>query len=140
MKVFSIVLLLICALMFMQTFNFPVLNITGMGPEVFPRIILVITIILGLILLYQSFKKDDDNAKITMNKKQLLVLLSILLYVILLKPLGFIVSSSIFMILCMFAIKPLKDIKYLAKVLATTVVVVAGVYFIFAVQLKLFLP
>lgn len=139
MKIFSIVLLLICVLMLVQTFNFPALNITGMGPEVFPRIVLVITIILGLMLLYQSFK-DDDKVKVTMNKKQLLVLLSIVLYVILLKPLGFIVSSSIFMVLCMFAIKPIKDVKWLAKVLTTTVAVVAGVYFIFAVQLKLFLP
>lgn len=140
MVICSIIMMVICGVMFYGTFLFPNLSVSGIGPEVFPRIILVIAFCLSFALFLESRKSKGTLDTLKLNKKQVCVAVSIILYIILLKRIGFIASSLLFMIMCSFSIKPKLDLKNILIIALVGVVTVAAVYYIFAVILTLFLP
>lgn len=140
MVICSLIMMVICGIMFYGTFQFPNLSVSGIGPEVFPRIILVIAFCLSLALFLESRHSKGSLDALKLNKKQVCVAVSIILYIVLLKRIGFIASSLLFMIMCSFSIKPKLDLKNILVIAFIGVATVAAVYYIFAVVLTLFLP
>lgn len=140
MVICSIVMMIVCGIMFYGTFQFPNLSVSGIGPEVFPRIILVIAFCLSFALFWESRKNKGTLNTLKLNKKQVCVAVSIVLYVILLKRIGFVASSLLFMVMCSFSIKPKLDLKNISIIAVVGVATVSAVYYIFAVVLTLFLP
>lgn len=140
MVICSIVMMIMCGVMFYGTFQFPNLSVSGIGPEVFPRIILVIAFCLSLALFVESRGRKSELETLKLNKKQVCVAMSIILYIVLLKRIGFIASSLLFMIMCSFSIKPRLELKNIMIITSVGVMTVAAVYYIFAVVLTLFLP
>lgn len=108
-----IIILAISAIMLIFTFQFEGLNIsTGGGPAFWPQILLSLIIILELLVIaftYKKYKKGElkkEKGEGTIYPQNLYMsIASLTLYIILMKYIGFLISSTIFMIFMMYILK-----------------------------------
>lgn len=116
-------------------------NIEGdVGPSFYPIIISIITIMLSIILLIQTYreKKESDKSNFTKQglKKVGIAVIAFFVYFNMISKIGFIISSFIFMSLFMVVLGLRDWKKYILLPLGSTIVM----YYIFSVFLKIRLP
>lgn len=71
---------------------------SAIGPKELPALLAVVLVILSLVNLYQAIKANKP-AKIEKleHKRFLIVLISLLLYALLMEPLGYVISTFLFL-------------------------------------------
>lgn len=137
--------------MFGMSFGFQVSRIdTSGGPALFPRIVIVILLAFIIIRIVMISKNKEELGKkfhfleIFMGSR-LVFLLLFLAYALLMKPLGFVISSSLFL---MIAVTFLHKKQYGEGVTAkkglilypVIVIAVTVLYYIFVYKLNVLLP
>lgn len=147
--IFLIVLLLLGGVLFQQTFTFGVsiLDQSG-GPALFPRIvlaILAIAVIIRLISVLREKKHEHFVFIELFTGKRLFFFLSLILYIVTFRFLGYILSTCLFlMITCNYFYYVVKENKGTLRsiVLRNAFVVVfsVGMYFFFGNVLHIMLP
>ncbi len=137
------VLIVISAALFPQTFKFP--GTAG----IFPQFILVVLAILGIYTLIYGIKETKDTAakaaageevapvfSWAKDKLPLLGYALIVVYILLIKPLGFFLSTTLFLVGYMWFLKIRKPLTLALVTVFTDVFL----YVLFVILLKLNLP
>jgi putative tricarboxylic transport membrane protein len=141
----AIIFYLVCLLgtvgLFIETYNFPLFDFGITGPATFPRIVIILTLALTVILLVKSLiaRKKIDPA-ILPNARQIILMSVIVTYIILLQYIGFIISSLLFVLSTTMYLSDNISTKELAIGGAISLASVFGIYLIFEVWLLVFLP
>ncbi|WP_058487037.1 tripartite tricarboxylate transporter TctB family protein [Defluviitalea phaphyphila] len=109
------------------------------GPGFFPIILSIILIVLSVLLIITSiFNKDERNTGLFEKKavKAYITILSLLIYVMLLKYVGFIILTLIFL----FGLIRFYGMKNYIKISLSSIVATVSIYWIFKVLLSVPLP
>src|SRR5690625_3291429 len=147
-RIFSIVVIIVCIVMFLETFNFSTSSPYNTGPELFPRIIILIVFLLSAALLIKSFFTKSEGRKTFISLKEfidhygstILFFISFLIYTILLPILGFIFATLLFMFFAQTILTGFKKKKLLLLNVVISSISTIGVYFTFTEVLSLWLP
>lgn len=129
----SIVLVIFSCFVFQQTFKFPV------EAALFPRIFSAMLAILGFILLGTSLRrkgKDEIESKKHNYQGAILIMIGLVIYAVILKILGYIISTFLLII---YVISIL-GYKNLIKTLLTSAIGVSSTYIVFKIILGVRLP
>lgn len=121
----------------MITLNLPNDQAQSMGPKAWPLIVLIGLLILSIIQIIKSYKNNNVNVKdIKFDYKKATILLCLLLfYFIIIRYLGFIISTIILMYsLSLIIYKQRPQISLIFSVVITLIV---SIFFIFIIQLPL---
>lgn len=71
---------------------------SAIGPKELPALLAVVLVILSLVNLYQAIKANKPaKAEKLEHKRFVIVLISLLLYALLLEPLGYVISTFLFL-------------------------------------------
>lgn len=110
---------------------------SGLGPSFFPILVTIVILFLVFLLLLETYKKIDKNQKINFKnlKAPLFLTVIIILYAIIIKFIGFRISTFVFLFVSTTFLKI--EIK---KALFFSFIITAIVYIIFRVLLKIPLP
>lgn len=112
----------------------------ALDPTLFPRLVAAGLLILGLWYLRQSFSLSEENHFRKLNREGLInvvvTLTVLLLYALLMEPLGFVVSST----LMVGGLSVFYGVRNPALVVAVSLGVPVTIYFVFTRGLKVFLP
>lgn len=111
----------------------------GYGPAIYPIIVMSVVLICALIISVQTVKKEDPAALVNIHwdslKPCLRLFASIAIYGILLKSLGFILCTLLFLIINMY----LNGVRLRTNIIISVVLTVV-LYVLFKVVLKVALP
>lgn len=129
----------------------PKSKVMEIGPDFMPTLVGVIILVLAGILLVETFAKFKANAaeleasgfKDTSDYKRVLgSLVSAIIYVNILKPVGFIVSTLVYLIIQIYILAPdnKRTKKDLIQYAIIDVVFTVVVYFLFRYGFKIVLP
>ncbi|GAA0326346.1 tripartite tricarboxylate transporter TctB family protein [Bacillus carboniphilus] len=138
------IFMLLALFIFIDSLNFPEATSKGMpGASAFPQMIAGVMFLISLILLIQSMvkkqKEKSDFLKDLDFTKTLLFIVSLTLYISLLNPIGFLISSFVFITFLMVLMQGWSK-KILYKSSAISLAIVFFVYFAFAEFFKIALP
>jgi len=137
---FSLILILICLLLYINTSTFPVyFKKVGYGPGFYPNILLISLILFSTILIIQSLLhlhkgyKEEKSVFLTIkNYKPLFILIIVyFIYILFLSKLGFFVSSLLFLVISMFFLK----LNFYKSILIA-LLLVSVIYYVFTGILK----
>ena len=139
--ILSIVILVLANLL-------PKSKVMSIGPDFMPMVIGILTLVLSMILMIQSIgqlKKGDAGAEKKEECDYKRVLASLILatiYVNILMPVGFIISTMVYLVLQITVLAPndKRMMKDILKYLIITVVFTLVVYFLFRYGFKIILP
>ena len=126
----------------------PKSQVMDIGPDFMPTVVGTLILVLSIILLVQAvtaLKKNPDKeyAPDTSDyKRVLLSLILALLYVFLLKPVGFIISTLVYLVCQIYVLAPdsHRTKKDIIMYLIIDVVFTLIVYFLFRIGFKIVLP
>lgn len=122
---------------FIMSATFPEPHVAQLGASVFPRIIAVILAVVGIYISVSSLnKKTQRNIGISNASKVFISFLILLLYGLLLKKIGFIILTPVFIAALLFLMR----FSSLVVDLLTSVLTTAGIYIVFKVLLSVPLP
>lgn len=149
--IFLIILALVGAGMFGMSFGFQVSRIdTSGGPALFPRVVIIMLFVFIVIRIVMIGKNKEEMEKKfhfleIFQGSRLIFLLSFLGYALIMKPLGFVISSSLFLILAVtFLYRKQYGERITVKkglILYPVILVsVAALYYIFVNKLNVLLP
>ncbi len=120
------------------------------GPDFMPLVIGVFTFVLAAILTVMSIKNFKKNAESidpdSLPKcdyvRVLASIILVLIYVFILQPVGFIISTLLFLLLQMFVLSPddERDAKHLVRLVIIDVIFTMIVFFLFRYGFKIILP
>ncbi len=119
------------------------------GPDFMPTVIGALTFVLAAILTVQAVLglkkgKEIDPASLPScdYKRVLLSILLVLVYVFALQPVGFIVSTLIYLLLQMLVLSPddERDVKHIIRLVIIDVIFTFAVFFLFRYGFKILLP
>lgn len=119
----SVILIIVCSLLYIATYSFRILKIDPFGSVLFPRVVLILIILLA-VLLYIFSKSSVNNESVkdnqignqddinSMSEKKvnndvglvLLFLLLCIIYVIIIPILGFYFSTFVFLFLFLWVL------------------------------------
>lgn len=125
-----------------QSGKFPEDNVLLLGPSFFPRILAVLMLVMSTTLIITALlgKSARTAEKLDIRdpgiQRSIITLAATVIYLLLLKPVGFIVDTIVYLIFLMYLLK-LRN--YLQMVLVAVGVSVA-VYYVFRVALNITLP
>jgi len=149
---FSLVLLAGLAIFYQQSFLITKLTFDGLGAAFFPRIVILLTAFLTLLLLMKSVDftgaavieaKAVKAPKPPKEEKDVVLKWTFvglfLVYIIILPWVGYVVATLAFLIGSMFWIGP-RTLKSLPMIMIVGVVTTFGVQYLFGNLLRLFLP
>lgn len=144
-RLFSISILLFCLALYAATFNFAEASGSRVGPQVYPRAILVVVASLAAISLVLTFvHKSSEKLRYRgffRNYGKIVTLfIFFFFYALLLPILGFIPATLIFMFGGQAVLMGLRKPKAIATNITVTVVATFAVYFIFTEALNILLP
>lgn len=108
-----IIILAISAIMLLLTFQFKGLNIsTGGGPAFWPQILLALVILLELFIIaftYKKYKngelKKEKDESVIYPQNLYISIIALTFYIILMQYIGFLISSTIYLIFMMYILK-----------------------------------
>ena len=142
----SIIIIIISIFSLIFSFQVKESAISAVSGRLVPQIFSVILFLLGFILLVKSlFKIKGDNEKVEVKeytgniKKVLATLLSLALYAFLMPVLGFIISTTLYLIAQMIILGDKKDIKII-KVIIISVISSVVINIIFVKGFLVMLP
>jgi putative tricarboxylic transport membrane protein len=142
----GLVSLILGALYLLYTLLLPRIAISDpVGPYLFPKIIGIGAIICGIILIYMDLRKKY-KAKMFLNEifgnkdvvyRIIFTTLAGIIYGVILEPLGYLISTAIFMVLLMVIIN---GINRIIENIGVSIVFSIVTYLIFGMFLKLSIP
>ncbi|MGL5433871.1 MAG: tripartite tricarboxylate transporter TctB family protein [Lachnospiraceae bacterium] len=128
----------------------PVSTVTSLGPDFMPTVIGVVTLILALVLLVRSIKEfKNPNAKTAEEeeedadyKRVISSFIVVVAYVMILKPIGFIISTIVYLPIQMFILSPEegRNGQSAVKLTLLSVIFTLVVFFLFRYGFKIILP
>lgn len=129
----------------------PKSKVMEIGPDFMPRVVGTVILVLALLLLFwtvRNFKKhaaevDASGYKDTSDYKRVLgSLLAAIIYVNILEPVGFIISTLVYLIVQIYILAPdaNRTKKDIVSYLIIDVVFTIVVYFLFRYGFKIVLP
>lgn len=138
------------AIMMVMAQMLPKSKVMEIGPDFMPMVIGIITFVLAAILTFLNVKNmkmrvaEIDPSKIDDcdYKRVLLSALLVLIYVFILQPVGFIVSTLVFLPLQMLVLSPddQRGKKQVIQLLIIDVIFTMVVFFLFRYGFKIVLP
>ncbi|CEG22083.1 Tripartite tricarboxylate transporter TctB family protein [Planococcus massiliensis] len=133
----GLIIIIIAGFFYSLTFNFPKLENQLIGAEFMPRVYSVMLIILGSILLIQTFrnKEESDEQENTM-KYSIGAMLFVILYVVVIPYIGFYISTFL-LVLGLLLFSKVKN-----KILLITIPVGTSlfIFVFFQILLKVSIP
>ena len=148
--VVSIFFMVLSALMIFAAKLLPKSKVMAIGPDFMPTVIGILTFILAAMLLVitlKNFKENLANAEKTKveeceYKQMILSLLLILVYVFTLQPIGFIITTIVYLPLQMLVLggKEQRTKKEIITVTVISVIFTFAVFFLFRYGFKIVLP
>lgn len=148
--VVSIFFMALSAIIIILSMQLPESQVVSIGPAFMPTVISVVSFILAAILLIQALRRFKDNAEELAEKelpqydykRVILSIILVLIYVCVMQPVGFIISTLVYLILQMLVLAPAdkrtkKDIIVLVVI---SVVFTLVVYFLFRYGFKILVP
>ncbi|MBM7573349.1 tripartite tricarboxylate transporter TctB family protein [Aquibacillus albus] len=146
-RVFSIIVLAICSLFFIESMKFSEKSgVQTFAPSFFPRVILVFIAILSVFIVIKSFKQVDKEKLGLLIKHyvkehyQVLAVIGIFfVYIGLISIIGFLWSSILFLFITFSLLRPIKR-KALITNLTVAIVLPIGIQFVFQQLLNIYLP
>lgn len=112
----------------------------ALDPALFPLVVAATTLILGLWYLRESFRLEEENQLLALDRAAWVdlgvTLAALLIYATLLVPIGFIPSS----ILLIGGLAVFLGARNIAVVIAVSVTVPVSIYYLFTRALKVSLP
>lgn len=146
----GIAILVICGVMFYETTQIRVFAaMEGLSSRFFPRIVIAVMVVLGGFLTYRGVvhakqyvpEEKEEKAGLSQgNKCVLQTLAALLLYVVLLEPVGFILSTILYLFVQMLILSSKPTKKQMAAFALISVVTSVGIYFLFTKAFYLMLP
>ncbi|HLR65994.1 MAG TPA: tripartite tricarboxylate transporter TctB family protein [Virgibacillus sp.] len=139
--IFSSAIFIISGIVIIYVFGLPAAEVTeGFGPGLFPLVISILMMVLSMSIIIQTFmdkRKHDDNNKADFKMMVLPVLILglVIVYSIFFNIIGFIISTVIFLFVCMLILQT----KMLKSIILSIVLTVA-VYMMFTQILGVPLP
>ena len=128
----------------------PKSKVMEIGPDFMPMVIGAVTFILAAILTFLSVKNFKMNEKELEDavipecdyKRVLSSIILVLIYVFLLQPVGFIMSTMVYLLLQMLVLSPddERDAKHIIRLVVIDVVFTLIVFFLFRYGFKIVLP
>lgn len=138
---FSLILILISSYLYVVAGGFGSLKgQKDIGPAAFPQGVSVALIILCVLLIIMEIKKEKDEKVILMNLKLFLGVLSIIIFALVFKKVGFIISSIFITFINIRLLLNESFKKRWIMVFVTSVFVPVVIYVIFSHFLKVPLP
>jgi uncharacterized membrane protein len=145
--IFSGILFLILSAIIMTSSYSIKTTIPGrLGAEFMPQVVAIIMGLLSILLIATgllTLKKQSAETSETINKKDLLQVLALLtvvtIYVLILKRVGFIISSMVFLFAAFTVMSPKEKRKYLLFGILSVVLSI-GIYYLFRYVFLIFLP
>lgn len=148
--VVSIFFMVLSAVMIFAAKLLPKSKVMEIGPDFMPTVIGILTFVLAAILLVITLKNLKENLANAENAKaeeceyrqMLLSLLLILVYVFTLQPIGFIITTIVYLPLQMLVLggKEQRTKKEIITVTVISVVFTFAVFFLFRYGFKIVLP
>ena len=148
--VVSIFFMVLSALMIFAAKLLPKSKVMAIGPDFMPTVIGILTFILAAMLLVITLKNFKENlanaekAKVEEceYKQMILSLLLILVYVFTLQPIGFIITTIVYLPLQMLVLggKEQRTKKEIIAVTVISVIFTFAVFFLFRYGFKIVLP
>lgn len=138
---FSVILLLIAGFFFFYSDTFKTMpGQADIGPSGFPKVVCVGLAICAIILFVQQITKGSDKPIQLFNLKLIVGLVTAVVYVVLLRPVGFLLTSvaAVFIIMLLLVNEPVK--KVLPVIITVSILVPVALQVIFGVLLKVPLP
>ena len=155
--IFGFILLATCFILYRESKNIfarPGLIAT---PALWPQIIITLLTVLSIALIIISFraylkeaKQNKADGKIarfnfgsllaTVNIKVVASLVLTLIFVLVFRPLGFIITIPIYFVLITMILEPTKNLKTIALRATQSIVLVLFIYFVFLRGLRVLLP
>ncbi|XME03060.1 tripartite tricarboxylate transporter TctB family protein [Lachnospiraceae bacterium C1.1] len=141
-SVFSIVMILMAQLL-------PKSKVMDIGPDFMPTVVGVIMLILSVILLIQSIRSFNSNAESLKDykdesdyKRMIMSLILCLFYVYLLQPVGFIITTFVYLILQITVLAPDENRrkKDIIKYSIISLIFTLAVFFLFRYGFVIVLP
>lgn len=148
--VVGIFFMALSAVMIAMARMLPKSKVMDIGPDFMPTVIGVIAFALAALLLFLSIKNFKLNAKEIENasiedcdyKRVLASIILVLVYVFMLQPIGFIISTLVFLLLQMLVLSPddERGKKDIIKLAVIDVIFTMVVFFLFRYGFKIVLP
>ena len=111
------------------------------GPEVFPKAITGIFLVMSIILLVKSIlRRENYDKELILNKRQALMFGAFIVYVLAIKYVGYLYSTPLYIAATILYLVPNRNVTEVVKAIAISIGTTALVYYVFAVELKVFLP
>lgn len=148
--VVAIFFMTISVLMMIGAQRLPKSTVMEIGPDFMPMCVSIITFLLASLLLFFSIKGLKNNIALAESSpveeadymRVLLSSILILIYVFILQPIGFIISTLIYLPLQMFVLAPSdkRDKKNVIQLVIISVAFTFCVFFLFRYGFKIVLP
>ncbi|MDY3280768.1 tripartite tricarboxylate transporter TctB family protein [Dysosmobacter sp.] len=128
----SIVFLLFGVFVYVQSLGIKHMMKNDVGSAFFPKVISVAMIIFGVICLVQSLRAEEKESKKTDSDKKggWLTVLLIAGYVLIFEPVGFLISTMIYLFLQILVLTPAEKRKW-PVIIAISVIAPLAIYTLF---------
>ena len=151
----GIFFLLFAVFLYAQSFAIKMSTSDALGPQFFPRMVVICMVVLSAIVIIKAVgtinqerqasgsEKSAKEKKIPWNIPLLLTVALLIAYFLLIMSVGYIVLTAIYLFCQMFILLPrgaIRNIKYLAVVSATSILIPVGIYLLFYRVFMIFLP
>lgn len=120
------------------------------GPSFIPMIYAIALFIctVGLVFfprIKNEKKKENNDEEVSQmfkenTVKMIVLFISLIIYTALFKPLGFALSSLLFLMFAFYYLAPERSIKLIVNSFIISIIVIAAVYYVLKVQLNIQLP
>ncbi len=144
----SIVFMLISIAVLVAAAQLPASKVMEIGPDFMPKVIGGLTLVLSILLLVfsiNSLKRNPDAVYVADDanyKRVLISFILILIYVCVFKPVGFIISTLVYLPCQMFVLAPeeKRTKAEIIKLAIIDVIFTLAVFFLFRYGFKIVLP
>jgi len=120
---------------FIESASFPLPHQSQLGAAVFPRILVILLVVLGLWISATGMKRKED-ATIHHIKEVVLCLFGLIFYGAAIKPLGFLITTPIFIIFTLYIL----GVRRITSMIIISVGTTGTIFFIFRFLLSVPLP
>ena len=135
--IIALLIIIVAGFFYSQTFDFPQLDNQLIGADFMPRVYCILLIILGCILLIQTYRdKDDTEEEESTMKYSIGAMLFVILYVIVIPYIGFYISTFL-LVLGLLLFSKVKNKIYLIAIPVGTSLFI---YVFFQILLKVSIP
>ena len=135
--IIALLIIIVAGFFYSQTFDFPQLDNQLIGADFMPRVYCIFLIILGCILLIQTYRdKDDTDEQESTMKYSIGAMLFVILYVIVIPYIGFYISTFL-LVLGLLLFSKVKNKIYLIAIPVGTSLFI---YVFFQILLKVSIP